>query len=146
MCGSHRATSKNKGTQTASFRILPEKNGNFSACDAEGIKSRKLITQRRKELRSQKGTVRWPQKKSTAERPYRPKATEGSTCVLRRFSRVQLFEIFLTVARQAPLSMEFPRQEYWSGFPCPPPGHLPNPGIEPVSPAFAGASFSTSAA
>ena len=89
-----------------------KKNGNFSACDAEGIKSRKLITQRRKELRSQKGTVRWPQKKSTAERPYRPKATEGSTCVLRRFSRVQLFEIFLTVARQAPLSMEFPRQEY----------------------------------
>ena len=112
MCGSHGVTSKNKGTQTASFRILPEKNGNFSAFDTEGIKSRKLITQRRKELRSQKGTVRWPQKKSTAERPYSPKATKGSTCVLSHFSHVQLFEIFLIVACRAPLSMEFSRQEY----------------------------------
>ena len=39
------------------------------------------------------------------------------------------------VARQAPLSMNFLRQEYWSGLPCPPAGNLPNPGIEPVSPA-----------
>ena len=38
-----------------------------------------------------------------------------------------------TVARQAPLSMEFSSQEYWSGLPCPPPGDLPNPGIEPRS-------------
>ena len=37
---------------------------------------------------------------------------------------------------QAPLSMGFSRQEYWSGLPCPPPGHLPNPGIEPRSPAL----------
>ena len=36
-----------------------------------------------------------------------------------------------TVACQVPLSMEFPRQEYWSGLPCPPPGDLPNPGIRP---------------
>ena len=43
-----------------------------------------------------------------------------------------------TVARQAPLSMESPRQEYWSGLPFPPPGNLPNPGIEPLSPALAG--------
>ena len=41
-----------------------------------------------------------------------------------------------TVAHQAPLFMEFSRQEYWSGLPFPPPGHLPNPGIEPVSPAL----------
>ena len=41
-----------------------------------------------------------------------------------------------TVARQAPLSMGFPRQEYWSGLPFPPPGDLPDPGIEPESPAF----------
>ena len=88
-----------------------EKTGNFSAFDAEGIKSRKLITQRRKELRSQKGTVRWPQKKSTAERPYSPKGIEGSTWVLSHFSRVQVFEIFLTVARRAPLSMELSGQE-----------------------------------
>ena len=38
-----------------------------------------------------------------------------------------------TVAHQTPLSMGFSRQEYWSGLPCPPPGDLPNPGIEPVS-------------
>ena len=41
-----------------------------------------------------------------------------------------------TVAHQAPLSMAFPRQEYWSGFPFPSLGHLPDPGIEPVSPAI----------
>ena len=40
-----------------------------------------------------------------------------------------------TVAHQAPLSMVFSRQEYRSGFPWPPPGDLPNPGIKPVSPA-----------
>ena len=34
---------------------------------------------------------------------------------------------------QSPLSMRFPRQEYWSRLPCPPPGDLPNPGIEPLS-------------
>ena len=41
-----------------------------------------------------------------------------------------------TVARQAPLSKEFSRQEYWSGLPFPPPGHLPNPGIELRTPAL----------
>ena len=40
-----------------------------------------------------------------------------------------------SAARQAPLSMGFSRQEYWSGLPCPPPGDLPNAGIEPTSPA-----------
>ena len=40
-----------------------------------------------------------------------------------------------TVAHQAPLSLGLSRQEYWSGLPCPPPGDLPNPGIEPASPA-----------
>ena len=39
-----------------------------------------------------------------------------------------------TIACQAPLSMGFSRQEYWSGLPCPSPGDLPNPGIEPTSP------------
>ena len=41
-----------------------------------------------------------------------------------------------TVARQAPLSMGFSRQEYWSGLPFPSPGDLPNPGIKPKSPAL----------
>ena len=46
-----------------------------------------------------------------------------------------------TVACQAPLSMEFSRQEYWSGLPFPSPGDLPNPEFELGSPAFAGQSF-----
>ena len=50
-----------------------------------------------------------------------------------RFSRVQLFVTPWTVAHQAPLSMGFSRQEYWSGVPFPSPGDLPDPGIEPVS-------------
>ena len=51
-----------------------------------------------------------------------------------------------TVALQAPLSMEFPRQGYWSGLPCPPPGDLPDPGIKPATltlPALAGRFFTT---
>ena len=50
-------------------------------------------------------------------------------------SHVQLFVIPWPVACQAPLSMGFSRQKYWSRLPCPPPGDLPNPGIEPRSPA-----------
>ena len=46
-----------------------------------------------------------------------------------------------TVAHQAPLSMEFSRQEYWSGLPFPPPGGLPDSGIEPMSPALAAGFF-----
>ena len=69
-------------------------------------------------------------------------------CMLSHFSRVRLFETPWTVACQAPLSMGFSRQEYCSGLPCPPPGDLPNPGIEPVSltsHALAGRSFTTTA-
>ena len=61
-------------------------------------------------------------------------------------SCVQLFAIPWTVARQAPLSMEFSKQEYWSGLPFPSPGDLPVPGIEPESlafPALAGRFFPT---
>ena len=50
-------------------------------------------------------------------------------------SRVQLFATPWTVAHQAPLSVGFPRQEYWSGLPFPPPGDLPA-GIKPGSPAL----------
>ena len=49
-------------------------------------------------------------------------------------SHVLFFETPWTVARQAPLSMGFLRQEYWSGLPFPPPGDLPDPGIELGSP------------
>ena len=51
-------------------------------------------------------------------------------------SHARLFAIPWTVVYQAPQSMEFSRQEYWSGLPFPPPGYLPNPGIEPRSPAL----------
>ena len=56
-------------------------------------------------------------------------------------SHVGLFGTPGTVACQAPLSVGFPRQEYWSGLPFPSPGDLPDPGIEPASPALQGDSF-----
>ena len=65
--------------------------------------------------------------------------------VLSRFSRVWLFVTPWTIAHQAPLSMAFSRQEYWSGLPCFPPGGLPDPEIKPVpliSPALADGFFS----
>ena len=46
-----------------------------------------------------------------------------------------------TVARQAPLSMGFPRQEHWSGLPFPSPGDLPGTGVEPMSSSLAGRFF-----
>ena len=63
--------------------------------------------------------------------------------VLSCFSRVQLFVTPWTVAHQTPLSMGFSGQEGWSGLPCPPPGDLPNPGIELESLALAGGFFTT---
>ena len=62
------------------------------------------------------------------------------------FSCVQFFVIPWTAACQAPLSMAFPRQEYWSRLPVPSPGDCPDPGIEPVSPtssALIGGFFTT---
>jgi len=52
---------------------------------------------------------------------------------MKSLSHVRLFVTLWTVAYQAPLSMGFSRQEYWSGVPFPSPGDLPNPGIEPGS-------------
>ena len=51
-------------------------------------------------------------------------------------SHVQLFAIPWTLAHQACLSLGILQQEYWSGLPCPPPGDLPNPGIDPIFPAL----------
>ena len=56
--------------------------------------------------------------------------------MLSHFSHVRLFVTLWTVAHQAPPSMGFSRQEYWSGLPIPSPGGLPDPGIKPVSPAL----------
>ena len=56
--------------------------------------------------------------------------------VVKSLSCVRLFATLWTVACQAPLSMGFPRKEYWSGLPFPSPGDLPDPGIKPRSPAL----------
>ena len=66
--------------------------------------------------------------------------------MLSHFSHVQLFVTLSTVAHQAPPSTGFSRHEYWSGLPCPPPGALPDSGIEPmslISPALADRFFTT---
>ena len=76
-------------------------------------------------------------------------ALENSVCVCGTSLQPCLTRGTLwTVARQAPLSMGFSRQAYWGGLPHPPPGDLPNPGIESaslMSPALAGGLFTTSA-
>ena len=76
-----------------------------------------------------------------------PDAPVVCECMLSHFSHVRLFATPWTVAHQAPLSMGFSRQGYWSGLPCPPPGDLPNAGIKPESLAsltLAGGFFTTS--
>ena len=70
------------------------------------------------------------------------------TCLLSHFSYLTLWTILWTVARQAPLSMGFSRQEYWSGLPFLPPGCLPDQGMEPtslMSPGLAGGFLTSSA-
>ena len=74
--------------------------------------------------------------RARATQPHRIPCAGRERCAVRtlsRFSRVRLFVTPWTVARQAPLSMGFSRQEYWSGLPCPPPGDLPSPGMEAVT-------------
>ena len=65
--------------------------------------------------------------------------------MLRCFSHDRLSATSWIVACQAPLSMGFSMQECWSGLPCPPPGDLPDPGMELMSPALAGRFFTTTA-
>ena len=77
---------------------------------------------------------------------FEPDLREGCT-VLSHFCRVQLFVTLWTIAHQAPPSMGFSRQEYCNKLPCPPPGDLPKPGVEPASlmcPALAGGFFTAS--
>ena len=65
--------------------------------------------------------------------------------MLSHFDCVRLFVTLWTVARQAPLSVGFCRQEYWSGLPWPPAGDLLDPEVKPGSPALAGGFFTTDA-
>ena len=55
---------------------------------------------------------------------------------VKSLSRVRLFATLWTAAKQAPPSMGYFKQQYWSGLPIPPPGDLPEPGIEPESPVL----------
>ena len=61
-----------------------------------------------------------------------PKSFTVRTCMLSHLSPVQLFETPWTVAHQAPLSLGFSRQEYWSGLSFPSPGDLPDPGVSHI--------------
>ena len=72
----------------------------------------------------------------------------SATAAAQLLQLCRLFATLWTVACQAPLSMGFSRQEYWSGLPCPPSGDLSDSGIEPASltsPALTGGFFTTSA-
>ena len=73
----------------------------------------------------------------------RPINTGKGFFVFSHFSRVRLCVTPRTVARQALCPWGFPRQEYWSGLPCPPSEDLPNPGIEPRSPTLQADSLSS---
>ena len=76
-----------------------------------------------------------------------PSSIPKYVCVLSHFSPVRIFATLWAVFHQAPLSIEFSRQEYWIGLRCLPPRDLPDPRIEPgslVSPALAGGFFATS--
>ena len=81
--------------------------------------------------------------------PYKNKnRTIMHPCMLSCFSCVRLCATLWLIARQAPLSVGFSRQEHWSGLSCPPPEGLPDPGIKPTSlrsPVLAGGFFTTSA-
>ena len=84
----------------------------------------------------------------SVQQPFPPWTMTVCCAVLSCFSHVRLFATLQTVARQAPLSRAFSRQECWSGLPMPSPGDLPDPGMEPTSlssPALAGRLFTTSA-
>ena len=87
----------------------------------------------------------WPREFQELYSPWGPKeldTTEWVTFIhfckrkVKSLSCVRLFGIPCTVVYQASLSMGFSRQEYWSGLPFPSPGDLPDPGIEPSSPAL----------
>ena len=66
---------------------------------------------------------------------------EGDYLAVYSLSRVRLFVTPWTVAHQVPLSVGFPKQEYWRGLPLPTPEDLPHQGTEPMSPALAGGFF-----
>ena len=94
-------------------------------------------------MRGPRGSL-FRQVKSIQEQIHPTKTTQlFISCEAKSFGPVRLFVTPWTVAYQAPPSMEFSRQENWSGLPFPSPGDLPNPGMEPTSLALAGRFFTT---
>ena len=87
----------------------------------------------RKKGRKERKRERKKRRKGEREKGRKEGRKEGRKKV-KLLGGVQFFVTLWTVARQAPLSMGFSRQEYWSGLPFPSPGDLPNPGIKPRSP------------
>ena len=86
------------------------------------------------------------QKSSVYHAVWRLRIGNLNICMLSPFSHVQVSETLWTKAHQAPLSMGFSRQVYWSGLPCPPPGDISDPRIKPMSlrsPTLAGRFFTT---
>ena len=73
----------------------------------------------------------------------RERERERERFVVQLLICVPLFSTPWTIAHQAPLSIGFSRQEYWSGWPFPSPGDLPDPGIKPESPTSAARFFTT---
>ena len=109
----------------------PEHKVSYARCRGRGKKSPRL------------GLQRYPLQSGAANHPLQnltPEDTRCGVCVC-VLSCVWLFAILKTVACQAPLSLGFPSQEYWSGLPFPPPGDLPDPAIKPASPAVTGGFF-----
>ena len=99
--------------------------------------------------------MRWAGEKVMSSRIVKGKEAEGRHIRDMKFSLVHIlllfshllvsdsFKTLWTVAHQTPLSMRFPRQEYWSGLSFLSPGDLPSPGIKPTFPALAGRFFTT---
>ena len=105
--------------------------------------SAKFLVKTRKQNKNKSGKTTWDSD-SQGIVVLQGGVTSGQWCLpcfwvwseVKSLSRVWLFATPWTVAHQAPPSMGFSRQEYWSGLPFPSPGDLPNPGIEPGSPAL----------
>jgi len=90
-------------------------------------------TQREDHVKTQGQDGKSKKEASEETNPPNTPVSDVCGCMLSHFSDVRLFATLRTVAHQASLSRGFFRQEYWSGLPCPSPGDLPDPGIEPTS-------------
>ena len=105
----------------------PHSSSKFTSCKAFPVSQALSLQSREKNLSVSETCFQEEMKSRCYSEP-------STRCGLN--GRSLLFATPWTVACQAALSMGFPRQEYWSGLPFPSPGYLPDPGIEPLSPAL----------